>query len=135
MKLLDFSLHLKHHKVDFGAISYDFSYLVPHECFQRRMNDILAGEDGVLCHMDDILIFRKTQDDTRLHSNLKKIKTEGVTLNKDKCEFNKSQLHFLGHIINKHGISLDPDKTAGILQMEKRKTLTELRRFMGMVNQ
>ena len=101
------------------------------------MNNILAGEDGVLCHMDDILIFGKNREehDTRLHSTLKKIKTEGVTLNKDKCEFNKSQLHFLGHIINKHRISPNPDKTAAILQMEKPKTLTELRRFMGMVNQ
>ena len=107
------------------------------ECFQRLMNHILAGEDGILCHMDDILIFGKNQEqhDTRLHSTLKKIKTEGVTLNKNKCEFNKSQLHFLGHVINKHGISPDPDKTAAILQMEKPKTLTELTRFMGMVNQ
>ena len=104
------------------------------ECFQKRINDILADEEGILCHMDDILIFGKTQEehDTRL---LKKIKIEGVTLNKDKCEFNKSQLHFLGHIINKHGVSPDPDKTAAILQMEKPKTLTELRRFVGMVNQ
>ena len=106
------------------------------ECFHRRMKDILAGEDGVLCYMDDILIFGKNREEhnTRLHSNLKKIKTEGVTLNKDKCKFNKSQLHCLGHIINKHGISPDPDKTAAILQMEKPKTLTELR-WMGMVNQ
>ena len=88
----------------------------------------------VLCHMDGIIIFGKTQEehDTRLHSTLNKIRTED---NKDKYEFNKSQLHFLGHIINKQGISPHPDKTAVILQMEKPKTMTELRRFMGMVNQ
>ena len=29
------------------------------ECFQRRMSDMLASEEGVLCHMDDVLIFGK----------------------------------------------------------------------------
>ena len=27
------------------------------ECFQRQMSSILDKEEGVLCHMDDILIF------------------------------------------------------------------------------
>ena len=86
----------------------------------------------VLCHMDSIIIFGKTQEehDTRLHSTLNKIKAEGVILNKDKYEFHKSQLHFLGHIINKQEISPDPDKTAVILQME-RNPMTELQDSWG----
>ena len=64
-----------------------------------------------------------------------KILAAEVTLNKDKCEFFKNSLHFLGHTINKCGISPDPSKTAAILKMETPKTLTQLRRFMGMVNQ
>ena len=31
------------------------------EHFQRQMEAILAGQEGVLCHMDDMLIFGRTQ--------------------------------------------------------------------------
>ena len=107
------------------------------EHFQRQMEAILEGQEGVLCHMDDVLIFGQTQQehDTRLHAALQKIKSAGVTLNEEKCEFNKDRLMFLGHVIDKHGVSPDPHKTSAILAMEKPKTPRELRRFMGMVNQ
>ena len=66
---------------------------------------------------------------------LEKIQPAGVTLNKDKCEFNKTSLTFLGHIIDGKGGSPDPQKTDAISKMASSKCTTELRRFMGMVNQ
>ncbi|XP_011410333.1 PREDICTED: uncharacterized protein K02A2.6-like [Amphimedon queenslandica] len=62
------------------------------EYFQRCMTEILTGQEGVLCHIDDIIIFGKNQKehDSRLHAALKKIQAAGVTLNEKKCEFNKS---------------------------------------------
>ena len=107
------------------------------EHFQKRMSTILDGLAGVLCLMDDILIFGKDQKehDTRLTAALEKIQAAGVTLNKDKCEFNKTSLTFLGHTIDEKGISPDPQKTDAISKMASPKSTTELRRFMGMVNQ
>ena len=35
----------------------------------------------------------------------------GVTLNKEKCEFGKTTIKFLGHIISPEGISPGPQKT------------------------
>ena len=101
------------------------------------MSQILAGQDGALCHMDDVLIFGHTQQehDRRLHSALSKIQKAGLTLNADKCEFNKSEISFLGHVINHQGISPDPQKTDAVLSIDKPRSPTELRRFMGMVNQ
>ena len=101
------------------------------------MSIILDGLAGVLCLMDDILIFGKDQKehDTRLTAALERIQAAGVTLNKDKCEFNKMSLTFLGHTIDGNGISADPQKTAAISKMASPKSTTELRRFMGMVNQ
>ena len=66
--------------------------------------------EGVLCHIDDVIIFSKDKQehDNRLHAALRKIQAAGVTFNSDKCEFNKSQLLFLGHIINGEVISADP---------------------------
>ena len=72
---------------------------------------------------------------TRLFAALTKIQTAGVTLNPSKCEFNKCQLKYLGHLIDQRGIQADPDKTSAIREMKPPTNISELRRFMGMVNQ
>ena len=41
----------------------------------------------------------------------------------------------MGHVISEQGISADPSKTQAVTNMERPKNITELRRFMGMVNQ
>ena len=107
------------------------------EHFQKRMSHILEGIEGVVCQIDDILVFGKDQDqhDTRLMAVLKRVQSAGVTLNKDKCNFSMSQVQFLGHVIDQTGIRADPAKTAAIQNIEPPKTIPELRRFLGMVNQ
>ena len=66
------------------------------------MNEILKGLDGVLCQMDDVLIFGFTQEehDSRLFAVLNRIEAAGVTLNQEKCEFRKERVKFLGHIVD-----------------------------------
>ena len=60
--------------------------------------------------MDDILIFGKDQKehDERLTATLQAIQRAGLTLNCEKCQFNKSFLSFPGHIVDNQGISQDP---------------------------
>ena len=62
------------------------------------MNRILEGLDGVLCHMDDILVHGadKVEHGVRLTAALKRIEAAGVTLNSEKCEFEKDRVKFLG---------------------------------------
>ena len=101
------------------------------------MNDILAEMEGVLCHMDDVLIFGCTEaeHDVRLNEVLRRVEAAGATLNKEKCSFGLERLKFLRHIIDKDGISADPEKVAAITQMKQPANVPELRRFMGMTNQ
>ena len=107
------------------------------EHFQKRMNSILAGLEGVVCLMDDVLMFGKDKEEhnVRLTTVLQRIQEEGVTLNPEKCEFNKNQLVFLGHLIDHRGVQPDPQKTTAIVNMASPKNVGELRRFLGMVNQ
>ena len=107
------------------------------EHFQRRMSRILEGLEGVVCQMDDILVFgqNETQHDARLAAVLKRINASGATLNPEKCSFRQTQLHFLGHVINKEGVSADPHKTSALTEMQAPQNVTELRRFLGMANQ
>ena len=62
-------------------------------------------------------------------------KDNGVTLNIEKCKFAKEKIQFLGHLIGKDGIEADPSKVEAITQMEALTNISELRRFLGMVNQ
>jgi len=73
---------------------------------QNRMSSVLQGLPGVVCMMDDVLIFGKDQGehDTHLETVLKCLVSAGVTLNPNKCEFSKPEIKFLGHIINHNGI-------------------------------
>ena len=134
------SCHLTTFITPFGRYQFNrlpFGINSAPEHFQKQMNQILEGQEGVLCHMDDILIFGGNQEehDKRLHAVLQKITAAGATLNQEKCEFNKKHINFLGHVIDEKGISQDPHKTTAIIQMKQPKTTTELRRFLGMVNQ
>ena len=107
------------------------------EVFQRRMSKILDGLEGILCHMDDVLVFGRDQEehDKRLTATLERLQAAGVTLNRTKCEVNKDQVKFLGHIVDKEGIRADPAKTAAVREMKQPQNITELRRFLGMANQ
>lgn len=61
------------------------------EVFQRQMNDILCEFPGVLCHLDDILVFRITRDghDSGILAVSEATKAAVITLNPDKCQFSQ----------------------------------------------
>ena len=106
------------------------------EVFQKTMSSILEGLDGVICHMDDVLIHGQNQEehDTRVRAVLQRLHEAGLTLN-DKCEFSQQRVKFLGHIIDETGVKVDPNKTRAIREFPAPRNVKELQRFMGMVNQ
>jgi hypothetical protein len=106
------------------------------EIFQRTMSKILSGMEGVVCHMDDVLVHAPTREehDRRVRKVLSKLQEAGLTLN-DKCEFGKTEITFLGHIVSASGIKADPKKVNAVREFPVPKTVTELQRFQGMVNQ
>ena len=77
---------------------------------------------------------QKTHD-ARLSAVLARLKEKGVTLNKEKCSFSQPRLKFLGHMVDEHGVSADPEKTAAVSEMSPPRNTTELRRFLGLANQ
>ncbi|KAL5503306.1 hypothetical protein EMCRGX_G010234 [Ephydatia muelleri] len=107
------------------------------EIFQKRMSEILLGLDGVVCMMDDVLIFGPNQEihDMRLKAVLQRVKSAGVTLNRDKCVFSQSSVKFLGQIVDAQGVRPDPNKVTAIRGMAAPMNTTELRRYLGMINQ
>ena len=70
------------------------------------MAKILEDLEGVLCRMDDILVFGAISEehDRRLVAVLKQLDAARVTLNANKCAFNKDLMNFLGHVVDKEGM-------------------------------
>ena len=64
------------------------------------MEKILQGLQGVVCLMDDILIFGKdeAQHWARVDAVLSRIKESGLTLKKEKCEFAMKEVCFFGSL-------------------------------------
>ena len=49
-----------------------------------------------------------------------------------KCGFWLEQTAFLGHIISKEGVSVNPEKVEAVLGWEKQTSVKEIRSFLGM---
>ena len=88
------------------------------EVFQNRMSKVLQGLEGVVCQIDDILVYGKdTEDhDVRLQAVLKHLQEAKVTLNTERCVFNQDSVKFLGHVVDKNGIAADPEKVRAIVE-------------------
>ena len=62
------------------------------EYFQKKMDNFLHGLQGLVCHMDDILIFGKDKHEhnARLKKVLDRLSQSGLTFNPEKMEFSKT---------------------------------------------
>ena len=49
-----------------------------------------------------------------------------------KCSFYQKQIHYLGHIISKEGIAVDPEKVQAIQEWPAPRNVTKVRSFMGL---
>ncbi|XP_046863284.1 uncharacterized protein K02A2.6-like [Xenia sp. Carnegie-2017] len=107
------------------------------EHFQKRMKQLLEKQDGQVSIIDDVLVNGKTKNehDSRLKAVLKKFDNAGITLNPEKCEFAKKMVKFAGNIVSEDGIQVDPEKIEAVQGMEVPQNVSDVRRFLGMVNQ
>ena len=107
------------------------------EHFQRRMSELLQGIDGVVVLVDDTLITGRTKEehDCRLIQVLARLERACFTLGIEKCAFNQPAVKFLGQILDCNGIRPDPDKVKAIQEISPSRNISELRRFLGMINQ
>lgn len=100
------------------------------------MEQVLAGCDGCLNYIDDIIIYGETSEQLkeRTEKVLKKLKEYNVELNKDKCIYDVDELTFLGHKLSANGITATPDKVDAIRNFRQPASAEETRSFLGLVN-
>jgi hypothetical protein len=83
------------------------------------MNDFFREYLGnfVICYIDDIFIFSKNMEDHERHVHLvlQKFWEVGLYAKLKKCEFHQFKVEFLGYVISKDGIRIDPRKVQTII--------------------
>ena len=101
----------QHKVVPFG-LSTSLAAIV--KCLEKALGPEV--EPYTIVFVDDILVVSKTLDEHIEHLNIifHKFKEAHISLNLDKCEFIKSSIQFLGHIISSSGIQPDPIKISSI---------------------
>ena len=121
---------------NFKYVRLPFGIASAPEIFQKAMNHILVGLPGVVCYLDDVLIFGKTkkEHDDHLERVMNRIRKYGMKLNKEKCQFGLGEIKFLGHILNKDGIKPDPAKQNAIREFKEPKSIQEARSFLGLAS-
>ena len=75
--------------------------------FQRAMSKIFSKHIGKFV-LDDILVMSRTPEEHEQHLRivLQILGENWLKAKLSKCEFNKAELHFLGHIIGKDGVAV-----------------------------
>ena len=86
--------------------------------FQNFINDILREYFNIFVsvYIDDLLIYSNSMQEHREHiyTILQKLREAGLHINIDKCEFHIEEVLYLGMIVGRHGIKIDPMKVAAV---------------------
>ena len=102
------------------------------------MNDILREHLDLTAVgiPDDVIIFSK---DPSLHvqharSILQILRDNQLYAKVEKREFDKDHMTFVGYMVSKSGIGMDPAKVSAILEWPVPKSVKDVQSFMGFAN-
>ncbi|MCO5561295.1 hypothetical protein L7F22_014916 [Adiantum nelumboides] len=103
--------------------------------FNRMMEKIFRPHrnfTGVF--FDDVIIYSKSMEEHKKHLQVifQALRDNKLFINQKKSEFFLQEIQYLGHIISKSGIRMDPSKLEVIKEWPNPRNLHELRSFIGM---
>jgi hypothetical protein len=106
------------------AVFMDLMNRVFHEYLDRFVivfiDDILVYSKSLEEHEDHLRIVLQILRDKKLYAKLKK------------CEFWLNQVVFLGHVVSKDGITVDPSKIEAVVNWDRPTNVSEVRSFLGL---
>lgn len=109
--------------------SPDWAQATMEEIFHDMLHEIEV-------YLDDIAIFSDTweQHIAMVNKVLQRLQDNGFTVKPEKCEWAVQETNFLGFWLTPTGLKPWKKKIEAILNLEKPKTLKQLRAFVGLVN-
>jgi hypothetical protein len=113
--------------------------------FQMMMNTIFCQEVALgwlSVYMDDIVIHTKWQNEETevehqarhwqyVHHILDKLKENDLYLKLEKCKFEQEEIEYLGLIVGRNKLWMDPTKIQGVATWKEPMNPTEVHKFLG----
>jgi hypothetical protein len=104
--------------------------------FMYLMNKVFMEYLGkfVVVLIDDILVYSRSEEEHEDHLRLalQKLRENRLYAKLSKCEFWMKQVAFLGHVISKGGISVDPSRVQDVLSWNAPMSVGDTRSFLGL---
>ncbi|WVZ58391.1 hypothetical protein U9M48_008668 [Paspalum notatum var. saurae] len=104
--------------------------------FMYMMNSVFMNEldKFVVVFIDDVLIYSKSEEEHKEHLRivLTRLREHKLYAKFSKCAFWLKEVSFLGHILSKKGVAVDPSKVKDVLNWKQPETVTEIRSFLGL---
>ena len=104
--------------------------------WQKTMDQILQGVEGVGCFYNDIIISGDSteQHDQRLRTVLSRFSEHGIRLRKNKCKIRVDQVQYLGFTVSGAGLKTNNDKVEALINAPAPTNVSALKSFLGCVN-
>ena len=102
--------------------------------FQRIADYTIRGLKNVFFYIDDLICFTETLEEHEqlLKKVMSRLRKANLTINVDKCEFLKDKVKYLGHIVSKEGVMVDPAKTESVKEFPQPRNVKSVRQFLGL---
>ena len=90
----------------------------------------------VIVFIDDILIYSKSKKEHEEHLRivLEVLREKRLYAKFSKCEFWLDSVSFLGHVVTKDGLMVDPSKIEVVKSWVRPTNVTEVRSFVGLAS-
>ena len=106
--------------------------------FQMVMNMVLRGLTWKHClvYIDDIIVWSDNFENHLQHLNqvFDRLRQANLSLKPRKCSFAKSEVTYMGQIISKEGIKVDPAKIEAVKSFPLPHNQHDVRSFLGLAN-
>ena len=104
--------------------------------FQLLIDKVLMGCcKFAMGYLDDIIIFSNNEIEHLRHIEeiFTRLERFGLKMKREKCDFFKKHIQYLGHLIAEDGFTPLPEKLKSIRNMPKPKTPKEVKQFLGLI--
>ncbi len=110
-------------RIKYGTYKYlimPFELINGSFTFQNFMNDILMNylDEFVIAYLNDIIVYSNSKKKHIKHVRkiLQRLREAKIQTDVNKCEFHTTETKFLGMIVERDGIKMNPEKVRAIIE-------------------